>query len=128
MFGMYTGIQFLLSLREQVREVILVGIATGSVPEQQRLGVRDYTPTDIGSGSGGSREFPPIPAGGVRPLHRAGIPDRPLPARLLWLVVRGAVRDIRPVPRTRPLLQGPHHRSNELPRPNVGAATGVDIV
>jgi hypothetical protein len=64
--GMYAGIQTMIRFSDQVRDVILVGIADAGTRAEHRVRrVRDYTPTssptradvDGRAGSGGSDEF-----------------------------------------------------------------------
>ena len=65
-FGMYTGIHFYLRAADEVREMLLVGIADGGTPEQHfQWRRRDYTPTRVDTwahqegyaGSGQAGEF-----------------------------------------------------------------------
>jgi uncharacterized protein len=57
--GIYAGIGYLLQLTGRIRDVILVGIADGSVAAHQGLRRWDYTPTRTtpDSTSGGADEF-----------------------------------------------------------------------
>jgi uncharacterized protein len=57
--GIYTGIGYFLRLTGRIRDVILVGIADGSIPVHQGLRRLDYTPTKMppDSTSGGADEF-----------------------------------------------------------------------
>lgn len=57
--GIYAGIGYFLQLTGRIRDVILVGVADGSIPVHQGLRRLDYTPTYVAphTTSGGADEF-----------------------------------------------------------------------
>jgi predicted alpha/beta superfamily hydrolase len=57
--GIYAGIGYFLRLTGRIRDVILVGVADGSIPVHQGMRRLDYTPTRMPphSTSGGADEF-----------------------------------------------------------------------
>lgn len=60
LLGMFAGLTYFLRLTNNIRDVILVGVADGGIPEHFGIRRLDYTPTENPAGnspSGGGPEF-----------------------------------------------------------------------